>query len=97
MIDKFSTGRRRLRENIAQKTGKEAADNTEFEERWQPVIDLRDKVGCWGLHVGCCMFWVLYVEGVTCFGCCMFWVLHVLGVAAGCCMFWVLTRPTIGE
>lgn len=44
MIDKFSTGRRRLRENIAQKTGKEGADNSEFQERWQPIMDMRDKV-----------------------------------------------------
>lgn len=44
IIDKFSTGRRRLKENIAQKTGKEAADNSEFEERSQRVADLREKV-----------------------------------------------------
>lgn len=44
IIDKFSTGRRRLKENIAQKTGKEAADNSEFEQRSQRVVDLRDKV-----------------------------------------------------
>lgn len=44
IIDKFSTGRRRLKENIAQKTGKEAADNSEFEERSQRVNDLREKV-----------------------------------------------------
>ena len=60
MIDKFSTGRRRLRENIAQKTGKEAADNSEFEERWQPIMDLRDKVRCWVLGVG------YEVSGVGC-------------------------------
>ncbi|CAM9742849.1 unnamed protein product [Pylaiella littoralis] len=45
IIDKFSTGRRRLKENIAQKTGKEAADNSEFEERSQRVADLREKLG----------------------------------------------------
>lgn len=48
IIDKFSTGRRRLKENIAQKTGKEAADNSEFAERAQRVTDLREKVsGVW--------------------------------------------------
>lgn len=45
IIDKFSTGRRRLKENIAQKTGKEAVDNSEFEERSQRVADLKEKVG----------------------------------------------------
>eukprot|EP00903_Cladosiphon_okamuranus_P009398 g8962.t1 len=44
IIDKFSTSRRRLKENIAQKTGKEAADNSEFEERAQRVADLREKI-----------------------------------------------------
>lgn len=45
-MDKFSTGRRRLKENLAQKTGKEGADNSEFEERAQRVYSLRDKVRC---------------------------------------------------
>lgn len=44
IIDKFSTGRRRLKENIAQKTGKEGVDNSEFEERAQRVAALREKV-----------------------------------------------------
>lgn len=58
IIDKFSTGRRRLKENIAQKTGKEAVDNSEFEERSQRVADLKEKVGREGGREGwtgvCC-------------------------------------------
>lgn len=44
IIDKFSTGRRRLKENLAQKTGKEVADNSEFEERAQKVEQLKEQV-----------------------------------------------------
>ncbi len=63
IIDKFSTSRRRLKENIAQKTGKEAADNSEFEERWQRVSELREKV-CF-IMFGCCFFKDLIVASVV--------------------------------
>lgn len=44
IIDKLSTGRRRFKENFAQKTGREGVDNSEFEERFHRVTELRDKV-----------------------------------------------------
>lgn len=64
IIDKFSAGRRRLKENIAQKTGKEGADNSEFAERAQRVTDLKEKVtrvSSLGCHK-CCVL-VLPVGG----------------------------------
>lgn len=44
IIDKLSTGRRRFKENFAQRTGREGVDNSEFEERFHRVTELRDKV-----------------------------------------------------
>lgn len=44
IIDKFSTSRRRLKENLAQKTGKEVADNSEFQERALKVENLKEQV-----------------------------------------------------
>lgn len=69
IIDNFSTVRRRLKENLAQKTGKEGVDNSEFEERAQRVAVLREKVA----------FSILSIDGF------MFCVSSALPVRSGCC------------